>query len=165
MAAFVATLDGPTHTTTSQPKFLGVTIDRALSFGPHFVTVVPKASNRCRVLTSLTWGWRKDQLLKVYRALYPSVTNYGVPAWKPCLALTRLDQLERRQNRALRIITGQLKITPVEAFRMEAGVPGIALQGQQQADVAYKKAHRLPMNHPRRTVLEEPCRHRPKRRS
>ncbi len=37
------------------------------------------------------------------------------PAWQPWLAPTRLDQLERCQNRALRIITGQLKTTPLEA--------------------------------------------------
>ncbi len=65
---------------SSLPKFLGVIIDRALSFGPHVAAVVSKASNRCRVLASLTSkrsGWRKDQLLKVYRALHLSVINYA----------------------------------------------------------------------------------------
>ncbi len=46
---------------------------------------------------------------------------------------------------------------------MEVGVTGIAAQAQQQAAVAYKKAHRLPTNHPRGTLLEELCRHRLKR--
>ncbi len=102
-------LDGTTLNKTSLPKFLGVTIDRALSFRPHVAAVVSKASNRCRELTSLTskrWGWRKDQLLKVYRALHLSVINFAAPAWQPWLAPTRLDQLERCQNRALRIIIG-----------------------------------------------------------
>ncbi len=40
-------LDGTTLNTTSLPKFLGVTIDRALSFGLHVAAVVSKASNRC----------------------------------------------------------------------------------------------------------------------
>ncbi len=66
---------------------------------------------------------------------------------QPWLAPTRLDQLERCQNRALRIITGQLKTTPLEVA------------------VAYENTHRLPTNHPRRTPLEEPCRHRLKRPS
>ncbi len=47
-------LDETTLNTTSLPKFLEVTIDRALSFGPHVTAVVSKASNRCRVLASLT---------------------------------------------------------------------------------------------------------------
>ncbi len=73
-----AQLDGGPLTTTSLPKFLGVTIDRTISFGPHVATVVSKAS-----LTSKRWGWRKDQLLKVYRALHLSVINYAAPAWQP----------------------------------------------------------------------------------
>ncbi len=106
-------LDGTTLTTTSLPKIHGVTIDKAPSFVPHVAAVVSKASNRCRVLASLT------------------------------------------------SITGQLKTTPLEALRIEAGVPSIATQAQQQAAVA----HRLPTNHPRRTLLDEPCRHRLKRPS
>ncbi len=132
-------IDGTTLSTTSLPKFLGVTIARALSVGPHVTAVVSKASNRCRVLaliTSKRWGWRKDQLLMVYRALHRSVINCAAPAWQPWLAPTRLNQLERCQNRALRIITRQLKITPIEALRIEAGVPSIATLAQRQAAVA-----------------------------
>ncbi len=43
---------------------------------------------------------------------------------------------------------------------MEAEVPSIAAQAQQQAVMVYKKVHRLPARHPRRKMLEEPCRHR-----
>ncbi len=49
---------------------------------------------------------------------------------------TRLDQLERYQNRAPYSITGQLKTTPLEALRIEAGVPSITTQAQEQAAVA-----------------------------
>ncbi len=97
----------------------------------------------------------KDQLLKVYRALHLSVINYAAP--------TRLDQLERCQNKALHIITGHLKTTPLKALRIEAGVPSIPTQAQQKkqkAAVAYEEVHCFPTNHPGRTLLEEPCRHR-----
>ncbi len=46
-----------------------------LSFGQHIANITAKADGRCRVLTSLTlrqWGWRKDQLTKIYKALYLS---------------------------------------------------------------------------------------------
>ncbi len=91
-------LDVTTLNTNPLPNFLGVTNDRVLSFGPHFATVVSKASYRCQVLASFTskrWGWRKDQLLKVYRTLHLSIINFAAPAWQPWLAPTRLDQLER----------------------------------------------------------------------
>ncbi len=48
---------------------------------------------------------------------------------------------------------------------MKAGVTSITTQVHQQAIVVYEKAHRLPTNYPRRTLLEEPCRHRLKRPS
>ncbi len=54
------------------PKFLGVTLDRLLTFGPHIQSISTKAAAKCRVLASLTskeWGVRKDQLIKVYKAL------------------------------------------------------------------------------------------------
>ncbi len=35
------------------PKLLGVTLDRALSFG-HIAKITAKPASRCRVLTSLT---------------------------------------------------------------------------------------------------------------
>ncbi len=33
-----------------QPKFLGVTLDRLLTFGPHIQSISTKAAARCRVL-------------------------------------------------------------------------------------------------------------------
>ncbi len=42
-----------------QPKFLRVTLDRLLTFGPHIQSTSTKAAARCRVLASLKskeWG-------------------------------------------------------------------------------------------------------------
>ncbi len=47
------------------PKLLGVTLDRAFSFGLHVANIATKSASRRHALTSLTsknWGWRKDQL-------------------------------------------------------------------------------------------------------
>ncbi len=78
-----------------------VTFDRALSFGQHVANITAEAAGRCRVLTSLTskqWGWRKDQLTKIYKALYLSVLKYGDPAWQPWLAATHLEPLTSCAN-------------------------------------------------------------------
>ncbi len=53
------------------PKFLRVTRDRLLTFGPHIQSISTKAAARCRVLASLTskeWGWRKNLLLELVLA-------------------------------------------------------------------------------------------------
>ncbi len=53
-------------------------------------------------LTSKEWGWRKDQLMKVYKDLQLSLLTYAAPAWQPWAAPSRIEQLERCQNKALR---------------------------------------------------------------
>ncbi len=68
------------------PKFLGVTLDRLLTFGTHIQSIPTKAAARCRVLGSFTskeWGWRKSQLMKVYKAVQLSLLTYATPAWQP----------------------------------------------------------------------------------
>ncbi len=87
-------------------------------------------------LISKQWGWRKDQLTKIYL----SVTLYGAPAWQPWLSATRLEQLERCQNRALRVITGQLQTTPVETLTREAGVCSMTTLMRRQTAIAYEEA-------------------------
>ncbi len=92
-----------------QPKFLGVTLDRLLTFGPHIQNILTKAAARCRVLASFiskAWGWRKDQLTKVYKALLLSLLTYAAPAWQPWAAPSPIEQLERCQNKALWVVTG-----------------------------------------------------------
>ncbi len=74
----------------------------------------------------------------VEAAIQEAITN--VAEWSRCRKLTlNTSKCEvpfftnnskevRWQNGALRIITGQLKTTPLEALRIEAGVPSIATQ-------------------------------------
>ncbi len=111
-------------------------------------------------LTSKEWGWRKDQLMKVYKALQLSLLTYAAPAWQPWAAPSRIEQLERCQDKALRVVTGQFKSTPVDSLRREAGICSIATVA-----LAHKKAHRMPLDHPRRQILAAPSHHRLKRPS
>ncbi len=105
------------------------------------------------MLTSLTlkeWGWRKDQLMKVYKALQLSLLTYAASAWQPWAAPSRLEQLEGCQSKALRVVTGQVKSTPIETLRREAGICSIAIASNRATALAYEKAHLLPPDHPRR---------------
>ncbi len=81
-----------------------------------------------------------------YPFLLPSsLINCSTPTRQPWLAQTRLGQLERCQNGTLWTITGQLKVTPREALKMESRVR--TLQNNS------------------RTLLEKTCRHHLKRKS
>ena len=149
----------------SNPKFLGVHLDRTLSFQSHVLYTTAKVSKRCRILSSLAtkeWGWKKKSLRPVFLATQRSVLDYASPAWQPYLSNTQMDRLEVAQNKALRLITGHHHSTPVEALRIEAGVSSCYTYRDRLAVIAYEKALRLPEGHPRRTLAEEAVPHRTK---
>ncbi len=78
---------------------------------------------------------------------------YGAPAWQSWLSATRLEQLEPCQNRAHRVITGQLQTTPVETLRRDARGSSMATLVRRQTAIAYEKATRLTPEDPRRRLL------------
>ncbi len=51
--------------------------------------------------------------MKVYKTLQLSLLTYAAPAWQPWATPFRIEQLERCQNKALSMVTRQLKSTPV----------------------------------------------------
>ena len=151
-----------------KPIFLGVGFDRVLSFRPHAEMVAARASARSRALAALagqSWGWRRKSLVPVFLAFVRSVLDYCGAGWQPWLAPSSLDILTRAQNRALRIITGQCRTTPVEALALEAGVPQYPTVARRLCIGAYEKALRLPEGHPRRIAAEGAVPHRMKRNS
>jgi ribonuclease HI len=147
------------------PSLLGVKLDRTLSFREHVEEVVKKAASRCsilRALASSAWGWQKSSVRQIYLSIVRSGLDFAAAAWQPFLAPSSLARLETAQNRGLRAITGQLRTTPVEALRLEAGVCSYATTSRRLVTTAYEKALRLPANHPRRVAAcpVSPVRHR-----
>ena len=59
------------------------------------------------------------------------------------------------QNRALRIITGQFKDTPLETLRAESGVQSFKTHVERNLLISKEKALRNDKNHPRRLAYEE----------
>lgn len=61
-------------------------------------------------------------LRRVHKTLIAPVMNYATAGWQPWLSKSKMDELERAQNRALRTITGQTRTAPTEALQAEAGI-------------------------------------------
>jgi hypothetical protein len=78
-----------------------------------------------------------------------SVLDYAGPAWQPWLSETGRNDLQRDQNYALRIVTGQYADTPVEALSLEAGVPQYTTIMDRNCVKAREKGLRCPPKHPR----------------
>ena len=152
------------------PKFLGVHLDRSLSFQEHVKQTTQKASTRLRILSCLAskeWGWSKLNLKRVFMATFRSILDYAGASWQPFLSDTQLKKLDTCQNKALRLITGQYSSTPVEALRLESGVESYQTTSRKLIAIAREKADRVDTEHPRSMALRPntPVVHRTSRQS
>ncbi len=79
--------------------------------------------------------------MKVYKVLQLRLLTYAAPAWQPWAAPSRIEQLDLCHNKALRVVTGQLKFTPVDT--RVAGICSIATAAKRATALAYEMAHRI----------------------
>ena len=104
------------------PVYLGVTLDRTLSFSQHMKKVKGKVSarnNLLRTLANSKWGADPTTLRTSALALCYSSAEYCSPVWaKSCHA----RKIDPELNNACRTITGTLKPTPLPAVYRLAGI-------------------------------------------
>ena len=157
--------DGPKE---NNPKFLGITLDRTLSFQDHVTDVCSRAESRCKMtfcLASRSWGWKKRNLRRIYITMQRSILDYAAAGWQPWLTPSQFKHLETTQNTCLRAITGQYSNTSSEIVRLEADIPSYRTHSNRLIAIAYEKGMRLPDNHPRKSALTNNVKHRSKIRS
>ena len=68
--------------------------------------------------------------------------DYAAAAWQPWISENNIDTLERSNQKALRMVTGQSLGTPTEAIRAEAGVVDYATIRKRHILTAREKALR-----------------------
>ena len=102
------TLNGEVIKTSKQVTFLGVTLDRKLSFSKHVQGLRQKVKQRLRQLSALsgrTWGGDEGLLRSVYTTYIRSALEYAGGAWMPSASETAIQELGVEQNRAARTIS------------------------------------------------------------
>ena len=106
----------------SFPVYLGVTLDRTLSFKQHVTKVKAKVATRNNILEKLansSWGANPETLRTTAMALSYSTAEYCAPVWgKSCHA----KKVDPELNNACRIITGTLRPTPIHSVYRLAGI-------------------------------------------
>ena len=145
------------------PRLLGVFLDRTLSFGYHTDQVIEKVTNKAKMLRALAgtdWGWRKNDMKRVFNAHIKPVMDYAAHCWQPWISNTNMQRLEVAQNKCLRAITGQVKSSPVESLRAETGVCSYSTTSKRLTLIAKEKALRNPENHPSYKAVSETTSHR-----
>ena len=106
------------------PVYLGVTLDRTLSFAEHVKKLKSKVATRNNLLGKLAnsnWGTDPKTLRTTALALCYSTAEYCSAVWaRSCHA----QKIDPELNKSCRIITGTMKATPLpELYRLAGIVP------------------------------------------
>lgn len=119
-----------------QAKFLGVILDDKLTGLPHCDYLVAKCEKQLNVLRCLTgvwWGSHPYNLKLLYNAIIRSTIEYATFLLSPILK-SGLKKLECLQSKALRIVTGAMKSSPINALQIECSDPPLNLRLQYLSD-------------------------------
>ena len=115
------------------PVYLGVTLDRTLSFSIHTDKVKAKVAARntlLRKLANSSWGTDPQTLRTTALALSYSTAEYSSAVWaRSCHA----KKIDAELNNACRIVTGHLRPTPLPILYKTAGIAPPEIRRQIQA--------------------------------
>ena len=104
------------------PTYVGVKLDRLLTFRHHLVALRKQPSSRVTLLRRLVgseWGASPKTLRIATLSLVYSTAEYCAPIWC-CSTHTRL--IDSVLNDALRIVTGCLRPTPTDYLPVLSGI-------------------------------------------
>ena len=124
------------------PKYLGVRLDRTLTFKQHLEDVRAKTISRValiRRLAGTTWGATAKTLRVSTQALVFSAAEYCAPVWSRSPHTKKVDVAI---NNALRIITGCLKPTPIVLLPVLAGIAPAGLRREAATLALARKARK-----------------------
>jgi len=106
-------IDGQRVRHECHPTYLGVTLDRMLSYREHLTKTAGKLKNRNNLLMKLvgsTWGSSVNTLRSSALALCYSAAEYCPPVWSCSAHTSRVDV---QLNSTMRLISGTLRSTPL----------------------------------------------------
>ena len=121
----ILSLLGNPLTFNASPAFLGVTLDRTLSFFSHSSALRRSFYPRLKALRAVSfasWGPSKESLASIYKTFLLPVLTYASPGWFPFIYAKYLQPLEAVHRSACRAITGCFSSTPVPLLLLEAGL-------------------------------------------
>ena len=125
-------------------KYLGVMIDKNLTWKEHIQYVCKKVSKSCGYLAKLRHCVSTDTLISIYYALVHSYVRYGISSWG-CATDTALQPLISLTNRIVRIITfapfGNIDVDSIYKYLDILNVPDTVLL--ETGKFVYKRENEL----------------------
>jgi ribonuclease HI len=130
---------------TDKMKYLGVTLDPKMTGKHHFEEAAAKGRKRLRLLqraAGVSWGSKSDTLALTYKTYIRPAMEYGTEIF-PEASAAQQSQIDKVQNAALRLITGGVKTTPIEAMEWYCQIEPLQLRREQRAIQLHEKLARL----------------------
>ena len=116
-------LNGMTLRFDPAPIYLGVKLDRSLTFGPHIKMLAEKTSKRVNIIKKLVrsnWGASFTTLRTSALVLVYATAEYAATVWSHSRHKIKMNTV---LNDALRIISGAIAPTPIAMLPVLAGIP------------------------------------------
>ena len=139
-------------------KYLGLTVDAPnLTWKEHINEVTRTTNQRLnmmRAVAGTAWGIDREMLLNFYTAYIRPKLTYGATVIAS-VSETRLAQLERLQNTALRISLGARKTTPIPSLQIKENIPSMALCMKELCCKYHFKLRTLPNDHPTTKIVDD----------
>ncbi|UYV77353.1 hypothetical protein LAZ67_15000638 [Cordylochernes scorpioides] len=150
-------------THSEHPKYLGIHLDRTLTFKTHLTKLKGKLSSRNNILHKLagsSWGSDANTLRTSALALIFSTAEYCAPVWEGSCHTKLIDT---QLNSTLRIITGVSQPTRIDWLPVLAHISPPELRRKEATKKMYQKlldSPDLEIN----PILQSPPNHRLKSR-
>ncbi|KAI5720547.1 hypothetical protein M8J77_008420 [Diaphorina citri] len=129
-------VDGVPVLLRDQVKYLGLTLDRKLSFGAHVDAVTEKAANRANALIRIMPKKGGPSYMKrklIYRVA-ESIIMYAAPVWSKATETQRYkDKLTKVQRKILLNVTSAYRTISTTALQVIAAITPIDLMIKERA--------------------------------
>ena len=149
-------LNGQNIPFKDQVKYLGVTFDKKLTWGPHIDNLKKKVKsslNILKVVSSFDWGSDKKCLLKLYNSICKSKLDYACEVYSSACK-TKLGELNVVHNLGLRICTGAYRTSPVESLYIDSNELPLDLR-REELGLRYIQRLKSSQGNPARDILKE----------
>jgi ribonuclease HI len=131
----------------SNYKYLGLTLDRRLTFNQHVADLKQRCSRRLNILRCISgreWGADRHTLLRLYMSLIRPILDYNAFLFGNISSAVE-HKLETIQNNALRIITGALCTTPISNLLADLNIPALDRRREYQLMRFYTRSSSRPL--------------------
>ena len=106
-------------------KFLGITLDKRMTFTKHFEKILERYNNKfhcLRILVNKKWGPSPETILKIYKQCVRPIFKYGIVS-TITLSESVVNKIKRVQNSFIRLALRLPKYLSVCLIQEASGLP------------------------------------------